>query len=421
MVTKKFMKNNHPHQCPAVTVGNLNLLRALGRGAFPVIAATSIANEVAFYSKYKHRAYRIPGPTKTPIEFIQALIDIGKELENKKPVLFYDADADLLCISRSRKKLEKYYRFNMPPNSVIESLVDKSKFIRYAHEHELPIPYARLIQSYEDAENQSSDKITLPVIVKPVTRVDWFDSELAKVFGKGGKAILIKNQQELEKMVTFSKEFNIGIVIQKLIPGDESRILSYHSYVDKNGNVLGEYTGKKHRTFPSQFGMSTCVEVCDFPDVVSAGREILEKTGLTGILKIDFKKDPLTGKLFLLEINPRFNIWNYPAAVAGVNLPTIAYYDIVGEKPDFDIRVNKNVKWIDAARDLKMYKEIGRSYEFYYRTCLNILNNKVVFTLWAWSDPVPFLWYAMNRFWQYINSKSKKVIGYILKSPGNQL
>ena len=42
--------------------------------------------------------------------------------------------------------------------------------------------------------------------------------------------------------------------------------------------------------------------------------------GLRGVAKLDFKRTA-AGELVLLEVNPRFNLWHLPGAVAGVNLP----------------------------------------------------------------------------------------------------
>jgi predicted ATP-grasp superfamily ATP-dependent carboligase len=380
------------HYSPAVTVGNLSLLRALGRGKFPVIAATSVANEVVFHSIYQDSNYLIPGPTKTPDEFIQALISIGKKHKSDSPVLFYDADADLLCISRNRRELEKYYKFNMPPQNVIESLVDKSRFFGYAKQHKLPIPNTIIIKLGDEVNFEIANQFTFPAIVKPVSRVDWFDSPLSKAYGYGGKAILVTTSNQLYEIMTLAKEHNIEIIVQELIPGDESNIVSYHSYANRSGNILGEYTGRKIRTYPNKFGMSTCVEVCENAEVMDAGRKIIESTGLIGVAKIDFKQDPRTGKLYLLEINPRFNIWNYPGAIAGVNLPVIAYCDIAENNPNLNNRLEQNIKWIDAVRDKKGYKEMGSGNIFYFESWLKNLNRKTVYAIWAWDDPRPFIW-----------------------------
>ncbi len=42
----------------------------------------------------------------------------------------------------------------------------------------------------------------------------------------------------------------IDLLAQELIPGAEAQIESYHCYVDRRGDVAGEFTGRKIRTFP---------------------------------------------------------------------------------------------------------------------------------------------------------------------------
>ena len=72
--------------------------------------------------------------------------------------------------------------------------------------------------------------------------------------------------------------------------------------------------------------------------------------------KLDFKRAP-SGRLYLLEVNARFNLWHLPGAVAGVNLPALVYADLAGlpRPPVGPIRpgVTWSVPWFDlmAARD----------------------------------------------------------------------
>ena len=56
---------------------------------------------------------------------------------------------------------------------------------------------------------------------------------------------------------------------------------------------------------------------------------IVERLALTGVAKLDFKRDP-QGNLRLLEINPRFNLWHHAGAIAGVNIPALVYADLAG-------------------------------------------------------------------------------------------
>ena len=54
------------------------------------------------------------------------------------------------------------------------------------------------------------------------------------------------------------------------------------------------------------------------------GRTLVQRLGLRGVAKFDFKR-AADGRLFLLEVNPRFNLWHHPGALAGVNLPALVF------------------------------------------------------------------------------------------------
>src|SRR6185369_15521749 len=98
----------------------------------------------------------------------------------------------------------------------------------------------------------------------------------------------------------------------------------------RDQKMLGHYVGRKIRTYPSRAGVSTYLELCDEPSLERAGFAVLERLGLTGVVKLDWKRDPRTGRFHLLEVNPRFNLWNHLGAAAGVNLPFLAYQDLLG-------------------------------------------------------------------------------------------
>src|SRR5207248_11659011 len=52
--------------------------------------------------------------------------------------------------------------------------------------------------------------------------------------------------------------------------------------------------------------LSTALELTDAPDVAALGRDVLARLRFAGVAKLDFKRDR-AGRLWLLEINPRFN------------------------------------------------------------------------------------------------------------------
>jgi predicted ATP-grasp superfamily ATP-dependent carboligase len=179
----------------------------------------------------------------------------------------------------------------------------------------------------------------------------------------------------------------LEVVAQELVPGPETSVESYHVYVDRSGAIVAEFTGQKLRTRPTSFGQSTTVQITQRADVATLGREVTRRLELLGVAKIDFKRD-LQGKLHLLEVNPRFNLWHYPGALAGVNLPALAYADLAG-RPRPHIRpVRPGVRWCSPREDLPAARAAGVSLPDWI---LHSLVPSEARGMLAWDDPLPFL------------------------------
>jgi predicted ATP-grasp superfamily ATP-dependent carboligase len=105
-------------------------------------------------------------------------------------------------------------------------------------------------------------------------------------------------------------------------------------------------------------GHSTAVVTSDAPDVVRLGREVIAALDLRGVAKLDFKRDP-AGGLQLLEVNPRFSLWNHPGAVAGVNVPAIVFADLTGRERPPAGPARPGVTWSVPLDDLRAAREHG--------------------------------------------------------------
>jgi D-aspartate ligase len=180
-------------------------------------------------------------------------------------------------------------------------------------------------------------------------------------------------------------EVGTEILAQQLVLGPESAIESFHAYVDASGVVAGEFTGRKIRTLPPDYGHSSAVEVTPLPDVAALGREVLARLRLTGVAKVDFKRDD-RGRLHLLEINPRFNLWHYPGAIAGVNLPAMVYADLTGRQRPTAASSPRTVAWCDPLLDLQAARAAGISSLGW----LNWLRRCRAICGLSWQDPLPF-------------------------------
>ena len=215
------------------------------------------------------------------------------------PVLFYEEDGQTLLVSRHRERLAKAFRFVVADADLVEDLLDKARFQTLAERHELPVPAARRFDPASHRAGRSRASISAhPQAADPARSLER-RSRIAQ-------GALRRKLEVLRALWPQLRALGLELLAQEFIPGAEARIESYHCYVDQQGRIAGEFTGRKIRTYPLRFGHTTALEITDAADVRSQGRDIVERLALTGVAKLDFKRD-MQGNLRLLEINPRFN------------------------------------------------------------------------------------------------------------------
>ena len=267
-------------------------------------------------------------------------------------VLYYEEDDDLLFVSRHRAELAGGLRFVIPDADLVEKLADKAAFQHLAEQLGLPVPPTQVLD-LSRVEPEAVDT-TFPVLVKPIRReLDWRTIT-------PGKAVLVNRPDELRALLERLAPRHPRILLQRHVPGPETRIESYHVYVDSTGEVAAEFTGRKLRTHPRSLGHSTALVTTDAPDVARLGRDLTRELGLRGVAKLDFKRDP-EGRLWLLEVNPRFNLWHHVGAVAGVNIPAVVWADLVGLPRPPVSSARPGVTWCKVDRDWLAARQDGVS------------------------------------------------------------
>ena len=272
-----------------------------------------------------------------------------------------------------------------PTRALVEGLLDKAQFQVLAQRHQLPVPPAR--QFNPAATDPAELGLRFPVIIKPLTRLQRWNETLGL-----RKALEAKDIEALRALWPQLLALDLDLLAQELIPGAEAQIESYHCYVDQRGSIAGEFTGRKIRTFPLAYGHTTALEITHAADVRGQGRAIVERIGLTGVAKLDFKRDP-QGKLHLLEINPRFNLWHNPGALAGVNIPALVYADLVGLPRPAVAPAKAGVRWCRVWQDFPAARAAGIPLTTWAAWALRCERKAAL----SWDDPLPLLRAALHR------------------------
>jgi len=375
-VTNRGPAGEQPVAC---VLGNTNLIRALGLGGIRC-APVARRNSPPAFSRFVDARVEWADNWGNPEQLLRNLLDFAERTPTT-PVLFYQHDGDLMFVSRNREALANHMRFVIGDQSLIEDLVDKTRFCELARRTGLPVPPSTVVRPHRGDPLPDLD-LEYPIILKPLTRRD---REWRPIAG-AAKAVEVDSPAELRELWPQLAEHGVDLVAQQLVPGEEDRIESYHAYVDERGEVAGEFTGRKLRTLPRRLGDTTALTITDEPDVRELGRRCLRMLDLRGVAKLDFKRGP-DGTLFLFEVNARFNLWHLPGAIAGVNLPALVYADLTGTPRPPVGPVRPGVTWSLPWKDLRAARESGMSPAAWLAWQARSDSRHVM----ALDDPMPFV------------------------------
>jgi predicted ATP-grasp superfamily ATP-dependent carboligase len=381
----------------------MDLVRPLGLAGIDCAVAVQ-PGAAPRYSRYTRVALDWSNPWERAEQMVETLIRFGNT-QAKAPVLFYESDGELLLVSRHRERLAGAFRFVVPDQTLVEDLVDKERFQRLAERLSLPVPAARRLRTEEELKADELD-LRFPIIVKPLTR----RPELWRAVVDQGKALRVDTAEQLRSLWPKLAASGVEVLAQELIVGPETRIESYHVYVDEQGEIAGEFTGRKIRTYPREYGDSTALETTDAPDVLQLGRELVGRLLLRGVAKFDFKR-AADGTLFLLEINPRFNLWHHLGAVAGVNLPALVYADLTGNPRPAINASHPNLSWCRMWQDAQAARASQVSLFAWLSWAVRCKAKRLL----SWNDPMPLVGAVLWRIRDAVRRKVRRLRSQIFK------
>jgi D-aspartate ligase len=355
----------------ACVLGNLDLVRPLTNAGIACVVPAG--RGIVSHSRLARQVIDLPD--ETPEGIVQALVEFGRS-RSEAPVLFYQSDADLMLVSRHRAPLSTGLRFAIAPPELVESLTDKQRWLDLAERLHLPVPASVALDPLEEPP----PGLSFPLVLKLASHAEG----ARLVPGSHVKAILARDEEDLRRHWPAVQAAGVTVIAQEWISGPESAVESYHAYIDVAGERVADFTGRKIRTYPRRFGASTAIEVTEIPDAEALGREVVDRIGLTGVVKVDMKRDA-SGRLWLLEVNARFSLWHHVGAAAGVNIPALVWADVTGRTRPAVFRPRHATWW--SVDDLRA----GPAHGLGALATLRFAAAATVRSGLAWDDPGPLL------------------------------
>lgn len=322
----------------------LSILQELGSRGVPCYAM-DCKRSVGTFTRFA-RFEKCPDPLNAESQFIDFLYDFCKN-QKVKPVLIPTNDKWAHAISKHKLRLQEVSLPCVADFDVISKLINKDQFYRIGQKNQYLTPVT--------CEINNPDNLKFPVVAKPVFRgISSNTSETSKFsFLESNRLTVINNHQELSDFLEKTGDFKKYLILQQYVRGMSDAMYTIGIYADLNSEIQAIFTGKKVRGYPADSGDNVVGESSKVPEsLVENTRRIVAEMKYTGIAEFEYKKDEVTGDFFLIEINPRAWSWIGITPHCGVNIPIIAYQDMVGIKlSDKPIQVNYHFRYVKVFQD----------------------------------------------------------------------
>lgn len=365
----------------AVVIGGdyrgLGVVRSLGRRGIPVWVMCD-THTLAAYSRYACNS--IPWPEGDEARQTAFLIHLAQNLGLAGWTLFPTGDETTTLIARNHNQLSDYFRLTCLTWNVIRKLTDKRQLYQLSAQIGIPHPWTFYPHSRDDLVQLECN---FPVILKPAERIGFNPFVREKAWKVSNTDELLRRYEEACRYMPPDQ-----VLIQEWIPGGGEDQFSYAALY-QDGRPLAEVSVKRTRQYPQDFGrFSTFVESIEQPELEAYARQLLVALNFTGLIELEFKRDPRNNLFKLLDANPRVWGWHTLGNRAGIDFSYLQWQLANGGQVSV-LRGQVGVKWVRMLFDLMVaIKDIrsGKQTPWQY---LASLRGPIEFAIFALDDPLP--------------------------------
>jgi D-aspartate ligase len=390
----------------AHTMG-LALIRSLGKNGIPIIVMSYQDIDMGHVSKYVKQVIHIHHPENECDQFIDKLISLGKNLG--RSILIPADDPTIATVSKNKHKLEEFYIVAAPSWEVTKKFIIKKYTYKIAEEEGIPMP-ATIFPEYVEEAKIYSKHVDYPCLVKPFESHKYFEMYRRKM-------TVVNNANELISQVEDALMHKIPVMLQEIIPGDETMGINYNCY-RAEGKIIQDFYAKKIRLSHKGFGVPVVVKsVGKIPDVANYTERLLKRINFCGFSCTEYKLDERDNKYKLMEINGRHNRSALLALETGVNFPCIEYNYLAYGKIRPPLLYNTGVYWIDEFRDIEnMFRRILKE-KYKISDFIRPYFHPHVFAVSSLHDPAPFFKRVRDCFNLVLQKfkKNRKVKQHVIR------
>lgn len=298
-------------------------------------------------------------------------------------VLLAACDEALAVIVEHRPRLAAKFTLDLSNPAAQTAMLNKLATYRAAAAAGVPTPRFWVAPTVDDLERLRSE-LVFPLILKP---------RLSHVFEArfGQKFFIAHGYDELFAACRSVEQAEIETLLVERIPGPDSRLCSYYTYLDESGEPLFDFTKRIVRRWPAGMG-AACYHVTDHvPRVRELSLRLFRQDGLRGLANAEFKLDERDGELKLIECNARFTAANGLLADCGLDLASLVYNRLTNRPLPSLSRFRTGRRLWYPLEDFRAFRELRRAGDLALIPWLVSLCHRQTLPYFRWTDPWPTL------------------------------
>jgi len=308
-------------------------------------------------------------------------------------VLLAASDAGVQVLAMHRRELgERFLLDDSNPEAQL-CMLDKLCTYQSARAAGVPTPKFWPVGSPAHLEPVRGE-LVYPLIVKP---------RLSHVFRAkfGRRFFSAESFDEALAGVQAASDAEVEILLMEMIPGPDSRLCSYYTYLDGGGQPMFHFTKRVVRRYPVNMGLGTYHVTDHIPELEPLANALFRQIELRGLAAAEFKLDVRDGTLKLIECNARFTAANRLLSVAGFDLGRWVYYRIIGRPQPVPAGYVSGVHLWSPVSDIAAFLQLRARGELSTSAWIRSLLHRQSFAWFDWRDPLPSIvlhWQQLQRF-----------------------
>lgn len=319
---------------PAVAIFDLEtppalaFIRSLGRAGIPMQFYSPSRWPPARLSRWRTGVKPCP-PMDNIAEFEPWLCD---EVRSGR-IQLVAPTSDQLCyhIAMARQWFAPEFSQALPRGEQLVTTLFKDRFASALEGLPIPAP-AGVAPRTADEAVAAAEAFGYPVALKPKSHVGngHYRGALALNAAEVREAFVPHEYGPAERPV-FERFPGLELpLVQAFCAPPGAEFVSISGVLDASGQPLALLAAKKGRQWPGPLGVGLEFEVIEPPPFLDAALKIVREVLGTGIFEIEILRDPATGALYALDLNPRgFGQMSLDIA-AGNDLPVLWYAAMTG-------------------------------------------------------------------------------------------